>query len=339
MESGGLRGDAVAFMSPPAVGLPHSRPLGGRPPVHSAKSIDAAAGDVGSARPSEGGMSKVLLASLAATGLLLASRRRGLRTHARCTGRHRVQRQGLLLGRGFGGASVAEKEEEPANSIADLADLYQKWGLHSLTDDDHEQLRSGTPVQKQERDGATGSGLVIFEVDAPPSFVLECLESFESYPEMIPVVRRAELLSRTSTPEGVLARLNYKISKFWISLTAVHRVDRASGVVRFDLDESCSKLVLHQALGFWQAEQAPDNASRTRVWLRASLRASSLLPHWIIDYAAVRALRRATSWLKPYVESAWHERQLNQLWKDEWTEDARFEVTVPPTLRLIPSMV
>lgn len=219
-----------------------------------------------------------------------------------------MQRRGLLLRQPLGCPSIPH-EEEAASPPPDLGALRQKWGPHSLTETEREQLSSGLTVQKQERDGPTGSGLVAFEVDAPPSFILEFLEKFEKYPEMIPVVRHAELLSRTPSGKGMLARLNYKISRFWLNLTVVHRVDRADSTIRFDLDEACSKLVLHEAFGFWELEQAPgDDPNRTRVWLRASLHASGLVPRWIIEYAAVRALRRATSWMKPYAERAWLEK-------------------------------
>jgi hypothetical protein len=34
------------------------------------------------------------------------------------------------------------------------------------------------------------------------------------------------------------------------------------------------------------------------------LKVSALLPKWITDYAARKAMPRATSWIKPHVEAA-----------------------------------
>lgn len=42
----------------------------------------------------------------------------------------------------------------------------------------------------------------------------------------------------------------------------------------------------------------------TRVWLICELRVSHMLPSFIVDYAARRAMPRATAWLKPQVETA-----------------------------------
>mmetsp|Transcript_38478 Transcript_38478/g.86768 ORF Transcript_38478/g.86768 Transcript_38478/m.86768 type:complete len:330 (+) Transcript_38478:77-1066(+) len=271
-----------------------------------------------------------LLALTAAAGARFAHRRAC--RHPRGTTRG-VRRSAALLLSNVVGNQVTEAHPEGAE-----ADLRQRWGTHSLTPTDIETLQSGQPVQKQQREGTMGSGLVVFEVAAPPSVVLDCLGNFEDYPQMIPVVRRAEVLSRSPTLDGgILARLNYRISRLWISLSVVHVVDTIAGVVRFGLDTTSSRTVLQEADGFWQVEQAPgDHPGRSRVWLRVSLRASSLLPHWIIDYAAERALRRATSWLKPYTEQLWRERQVSQLWGEE-RAGARKELSVSPAQQLRPS--
>ena len=42
----------------------------------------------------------------------------------------------------------------------------------------------------------------------------------------------------------------------------------------------------------------------TRVWLLCEVQVSRLLPQWITDYAARRAMPRATTWLRPQVEAA-----------------------------------
>jgi hypothetical protein len=40
------------------------------------------------------------------------------------------------------------------------------------------------------------------------------------------------------------------------------------------------------------------------VWLLCEVKVSRALPSWITDYAAKRAMPRATTWLKPQVETA-----------------------------------
>jgi hypothetical protein len=42
----------------------------------------------------------------------------------------------------------------------------------------------------------------------------------------------------------------------------------------------------------------------TRVYLLCEVQISRALPSFIVDYAAVRAMPRATTWLRPLVEAA-----------------------------------
>jgi len=202
-------------------------------------------------------------------------------------------------------------------SASTFAQLNSMWGMHSLTAEDILQLESGLLIQKQQRHGGQGTGCVVFEVNAPPSVVLSSLSRFEDYTHMIPVVRQAQVQSRQSLLDGsVMARVSYKISKFWLSLSASHVCDANAGIVRFDLDQGSSRF-LREASGFWQVEQLPGkHGDRSRVWLRARIRSASMVPTWIVDYAAERALRRATSWLGTYTERLWKELQVQQLWKE-----------------------
>ena len=75
----------------------------------------------------------------------------------------------------------------------------------------------------------------------------------------------------------------------------------------FTLDPSCTNMVLKNAKGVWHTESNPDGRGEdyTRVWLLCELSVlNRLLPQWIMDYAAKRAMPRATTWIKPHVEAA-----------------------------------
>lgn len=184
----------------------------------------------------------------------------------------------------------------------------------SLTEPELRQLKRGLTVQRQQQSGSSGTGLVVMDVDAPPSLVIERLSAFEEYSKTIPVVRDSQVSSRTTRPDGTVhARADYKISKFRLGVAVCHKVDIAGGTVSFELDSSVGRAVLHEATGTWRVEQLPGNHGGSRVWLEASLRASSLLPHFLVDYASKRALRRATSWLKPHMESLWQKRKMRLL--------------------------
>lgn len=98
----------------------------------------------------------------------------------------------------------------------------------------------------------------------------------------------------------LIVQAQYSLSKFRLKVNIEHVIDRESRVVRFALDAAKPNLVLRTADGFWYVESLPNQPQRTRVWLSANILASSLIPSVIVDYAAYKALPRATTWLQPY---------------------------------------
>mmetsp|Transcript_77534 Transcript_77534/g.136783 ORF Transcript_77534/g.136783 Transcript_77534/m.136783 type:complete len:326 (-) Transcript_77534:97-1074(-) len=179
--------------------------------------------------------------------------------------------------------------------------------LPQLSAEERHQLQQGGRVQKQERHGSEGSGYVVIDVRAPPSLVMQGLSAFEDYPDLIPVVRKAVLSHQKKCEGHSSAKCAYRISKFWFRIDVDHSVEQDARLVRFDLDPNGVRFVLQEASGYWFVEPSPDGPPGTsRVWLCVNrLKASPFLPQCIVDYAAERALRRATSWLKPAMEERW----------------------------------
>lgn len=177
-----------------------------------------------------------------------------------------------------------------------------------LTEEEKKALSQGLPVQRQHVFGREGTGLVVLDVDAPWFVVLDRLRSFQEYPQMIPVIRDADIQSRGCDAEGRhKVHADYRVSKFWLNISVIHTIDVAAKQVSFKLHPKCGNMVLKEAIGCWTVTQADDPA-KSRVTLDVQLKASSLLPTWLVDYAANRALRRATSWLRPHVEHVWQEQ-------------------------------
>ncbi|CAJ1441144.1 unnamed protein product [Effrenium voratum] len=177
--------------------------------------------------------------------------------------------------------------------------------LPDLTKAERKMLKQGRHVQRQTRQGPQGNGLVVFDVHAPASLVLDCLADFANYPAMIPVVRKAHVHISHVADDGTLtAHCSYRISRFYLSVAIVHSVSREQGLVRFDLDPTISAMMLKEVTGFWYVEPL-EGSDCSRVWLKVDLCAANWLPHWLIDYASERALNRATSWLTPKVEQLW----------------------------------
>mmetsp|Transcript_1453 Transcript_1453/g.3737 ORF Transcript_1453/g.3737 Transcript_1453/m.3737 type:complete len:514 (+) Transcript_1453:255-1796(+) len=199
--------------------------------------------------------------------------------------------------------------------------------LPELTKDQKLKLVNGKRIQEQSRMGREGSGYVVMDVEAPPYVVWECLLDFESYPELIPTVKSMQLYTSTKLNTGFISekpvlpgtgretrhygtpsitRASFILSKFRFNIAAIHRYTPhpQGDYMVFTLDPSCTNMVLKGAKGTWYTEENPDGRKGvTRVYLLAGLQISRALPKFVVDYAAERAMPRATKWLRPEVEA------------------------------------
>lgn len=204
--------------------------------------------------------------------------------------------------------------------------------LPNLSADQKKKLVNGDRLQEQSRMGREGSGYVVLDVEAPAYVVWECLLDFESYPELIPTVKSMQLYTSTKLNTGFtsekpvlpgtgretrhygtpsITRASFILSKFRLNIAAIHQYTPhpQGDYMDFTLDPSCTNVVLKGAKGTWYTEENPDGREGvTRVYLLAGLQISRALPKFIVDYAAERAMPRATNWLKSEVEAL----------KEEW---------------------
>jgi len=202
------------------------------------------------------------------------------------------------------------------------------FSLPKLSQDQIRKLQQGERVQEQSRMGREGSGYVILDVKAPPYVVWECLLDFETYPETIPTVRDMQLFTNEKLNTGYVnekpvlpgtgretrhygtpsvTRAAFVLSKFRLNIAAIHKYTPhpEGDYMEFTLDPSCTNMVLKGAKGIWYTEEAPEGREDyTRVYLLCEVQISRALPSFIVDYAADRAMPRATTWLRPQVEAA-----------------------------------
>jgi hypothetical protein len=117
-----------------------------------------------------------------------------------------------------------------------------------------------------------------------------------SYDTFIPTVRSAKVSNISATSVAA----EFALSKFRLKVNVVMKTHPEENAITFRLDRERPNLVMREAEGFWLVESPPDRPGYTRVWLGANIVVSRLVPTVIVDYAAARALPRATSWLHSY---------------------------------------
>lgn len=171
--------------------------------------------------------------------------------------------------------------------------------LPSLTIADLNILREGGRVQQQTMNGRTGYGFVVVDVKAPLKDVFERLQTIDEYDKCIPIVKSVTIYS-CRNDEFIHAE--FSLSKFNLKVNVVHEILSTKRFIKFSLDQDKPNFVLKKAHGFWYVEDLPDRPGYTRVYLSASATCSAFVPTLIVDYAASRALSKATTWLRPFFE-------------------------------------
>lgn len=176
--------------------------------------------------------------------------------------------------------------------------------LPRLTPEDLRALNVGLPVQRQTRDGWLGSGMVAMDVKADPEQVWELLQDFANYDTLIDTVRKSQVRQYQMNGDPNETQATFVLSKFRFEVNVIHKFDWERQQLSFRLDKSSRNVILKKAEGTWhvQSEAEGLRPGHTRVWLCSSIHVSRVVPRWIVDYAARRALPRATTWLRPTVE-------------------------------------
>lgn len=176
--------------------------------------------------------------------------------------------------------------------------------LPHLSDEDLALLARGERVQRQMRDGRVGTGMVVLDVEADIPLVFAVLTDIDRYPERISTVREAI----TYQTGERLRKTQFQISKFRLKINTELRCRQESNMLEFTVDPERPAPFLEDATGFWYLEDVSEGgATKTRVWLVAGIACSALLPTPIVDYAASKALPRATTWVKPVMEELYKE--------------------------------
>jgi len=181
----------------------------------------------------------------------------------------------------------------------------QTMRMPTLTNKEKLDLLMGKRIQKQHRLGRAGYGLVVLDVTAPIDDVFSTLSSFQMYQEMIPTVKSVNVYSTNDTN----CAAEFCLSRFRLRMNVIHHLNQQQRSIRFTLDANRINPILKFVDGLWTLEDVsssdsiPSSASqlsRTRIYFNIELEASRLVPSMVVDYAASRALPKATAWLQPH---------------------------------------
>jgi hypothetical protein len=213
--------------------------------------------------------------------------------------------------------STAQKTRQPTATTSTSAQEQQTslpFSLPQLSEQQLLALQAGEIVQEQSEMGRQGSGFVVQDVQSSEETIWNrCLLDVDSYVDNIHTVRSMRRTDKSSsstlqrvefgTPGTI--RACFTISKFHLQIGTVfkyqpHATD--GHYMELTLDNDFSNAVLQKAKGIWYTQRISDNV--TRLWLLCDLTVSPLLPPFIIESAATKAMPHASRWIRPTVAKA-----------------------------------
>lgn len=171
--------------------------------------------------------------------------------------------------------------------------------LPRLTDGEQMRLLLGERIEKQERIGRVGTGIVAVDVEADISVVMAVLTDLDRYVLRIPTMRDVRIFRQGNQ----VVSAQFCLSRFRLEINTDMKVDLERNMFEFRLDPTRPTMALQEARGFWYVEKAEGRPEGwSRVWLKAMVKCDPLLPNFIVDYAASQALPRASGWLQPVMK-------------------------------------
>ena len=164
----------------------------------------------------------------------------------------------------------------------------------SLTPADKAKLEKGLPVRKQLKNKAQkgGRGIVIQDIDAPPSVVMGRILDFNNYPNMVDKVK----LTKNYAVQGNHIKTRFIIGTFAFSIEYFidHSVNKEKGYVTWTLDYDRSS-ELDDSVGFWYVAKHPTKPNWTRLYYSVEIRVASWVPSFVENYLSKEGLVTATA--------------------------------------------
>lgn len=171
----------------------------------------------------------------------------------------------------------------------------------ALTPADKAKLDKGQPVRKQLKNKSQkgGRGMVIQDIDAPPSVVMGRILDFDNYPNMVDKVK----LTKNYDTRGNHMKTRFIIGTFAFSIEYFidHIVNKEKGYVTWTLDYS-RKSELDDSVGFWYVAKHPTKPNWTRLYYSVEIRVASWVPSFVENYLSKEGLVTATAWVKKEAE-------------------------------------
>jgi len=170
-------------------------------------------------------------------------------------------------------------------------------------------LKQGKPYQTQVQSGGSGRGLVVQDIDAPPSIVWGRILDYDNYSNMVPKTvesKNYNIEDMKPTKKDPLSKIIYTRMKVGFPVLKLeffikHLYYPSLNSLTWTLDYSKSS-DFNDSCGYWYVIEHPESEDRTRVYYSVEVSLFDWVPKFVVDFMSTKALTDATAWVKKYSE-------------------------------------
>ena len=168
------------------------------------------------------------------------------------------------------------------------------------TGEQQKKLDKGEPVMFNERSGKSGRGVVIQDVNSPPSICMDKIRDLPRYPKMVPHVKSMDIYENKKFLNGTVkvgAKYNIGLLGMGFGYFLMHTYQPKYNTLTWTLDYSKNS-DFDDNVGHWQVMPHPSKRGWTRVLYSTKVKLFSWVPEFVVKFLTSKALTESTSWVK-----------------------------------------
>lgn len=171
---------------------------------------------------------------------------------------------------------------------------------YKITLEQNKKLNAGEPVTINVRDGASGRGIVIQDVQATPDIVMGRIRDLKNYPKMVAAVKSLDIYSSETFKNGTVQEgAQFKVGVSLMSFTYFLKLtyEPKYHTLTWTLDYS-KYSDFDDNTGHWQVVPHPTKQGWSRVLYSTEVKLFAWIPEFVITFLTKTALMEANAWVK-----------------------------------------
>ena len=176
---------------------------------------------------------------------------------------------------------------------------------YTISKNDVEKLSKGEFVTQLTREGKSGRGIIIQDVEAPPHVCMDRIRDLKNYPKVVPNLKSITNIEVTKEADGseiITSKWNVGVSLVGFTYFLKLRYDARYNTFSWTLDYSKTS-DFDDNIGFWQVLPHPEKGpEHTRVVYATEVKLFNWIPEFVVTFLTKTALISSTEWVKKHSE-------------------------------------